>query len=149
LGSNRWIAFKRNIQIGLVVDQLKGELCGFANESFGPVRVLDARQLKQDSIGTLDTDIRLAHTEFINPVPDGFKGLLSGHFFNGCHFFVRQTKGKGKPAFNGVNRRDHEVGIIFRQKFFDSLLAFSSGNFCQNSVVRGPGNAQVFDPLFS
>ncbi len=68
----------RPLRVHLVVDQLELEQRGLADESFGALGILHARELDEDPIVALLLDGRLGDAELVHAIADGLEALPDG-----------------------------------------------------------------------
>ncbi len=77
------------LHIMFLIHQLELKKGCLSDEVNGPLRVANTRELDEYSVFALATYVRFADAELVNPVADGFHGLLGGHFLDILHFFLR------------------------------------------------------------
>ena len=66
----------RRAKIGSEINQMKSELRRFAEQTFDPIRIIDAGKLDENAILPLPLNIRLIHPRFIHAAADNLDGLI-------------------------------------------------------------------------
>ena len=102
--SCRHVAFQSLLETVFLIHQLEFQACGLADEIDGSLGIFDTRELDENSVSGLGTDVRLSDSELIDAVPDGFKGLIRGHLIDLSSFLFDQAR-ESRPGLFRLSHR--------------------------------------------
>ena len=137
LGPHRQLAFLCGLGTDLFRHHFEFKQSGLSDQRDGTLRVLNARQLNQDPIFSLQPNVRLGHPELVDSIADGFERLAFRHLANPLCFRILENEVHGNALGQHFGTGNLEEGEDLFHDLRKLSLVFRAGQL--GYYLRTPG----------